>query len=645
MPTVPITSSSVVGIPSKSAWATTATWHVGATTEHDSAEIFAVFSCSGSDQAPHLGRHLVAELSSHSDTSLADFHTLLTQKIASVSDEATLSLALIWRTEFGISLLGFGGARIALQRRQAGWRWLCDGQSESQVLQGKLVPGDVFVLETAIGSDLEGFPQDVVTDVEMTAMQLMPMVQRFVDQGELAIQLLQFSDPDAEADLSSPPATRRLSLGSVNRSLSQAQAAAEEVPDLPASSTSSQLLSASPSHLITPARISEGITKAQVRSPRHSRLPGWWKVFKWERKPQENRISIVRVLAVVALIGAVVGLIFGVRIWRVRDEHEKVLLPLKQLTQEVQAIPDTERFVKRDAAKSLLERLEATQVSFRTNQREIQTLVAQVQPIYEAAAAETNLVNLATFFDFRLVDQGFLAGRASREQNEVVFLDTSQSRALHLDLDSKRSGRVDLGGVTQPQDVSISSGLAFWMTPTQAVQTALTGTDPKVITNWINGREPQFLERFGDNVYALDTEAGQIWRASTAEVASPSAWIRSARGVDLPSVTSMAIDGEIWLGSSQGDVYRLARGERLDFAISGLLEPLTSSLLLAVTADGTTLAVVEPARQRIVFVNKQTGEYLRQVRSPQIGAVTDVFWGPGETQLYLVAGSVVYRVE
>lgn len=630
----------MVGIPSKSAWATTASWHVSGATTHDSAEVFAVISSSGDEQSPHVGRRLVGEFSSQAQSSLADFHTFLTDQISTIPDSTTVSLALFWRSGSTISLISFGGARIALQRRQGAWRWLCDGTSDAQVLQGKLSPGDVFVLQTTIAKHLEGFPSEVVTDAEMSAMQLVPMVQRFPDQGELALQLLQVSDPESESQAATPPATRRLSLATQTPPVQ-----ADPSNHSASSNTSPSSTPAAPSHLITPARLSEGITQAQVTSPRRNKPPGWWRFLRWERRPQENRISVVRVLAVVIVVAGVIGLIFGVRILRVQAEYDQVLIPLNQLTQEVQNIPDSDRFTKRDAAKSLLERLEATQVSYRTNEREVQALIAKIQPLYDAAAAETNLVNLPTFFDFRLVDQGFLAGRASRDQNKVAFLDTSQSRALLLDLESKRSERIETSGVTQPQDVAITSALVFWMTPTQAVQTSIAGTDSTVLSNWVNGQEPQFFERFGDNVYALDGEAGQLWRVSTTQAASPSGWIRSARGVDLSTVTSLSIDGDIWLGSTQGDVYRLSRGERVDFAITGLLEPLSGSVLLATTAEGTTLAIVEPARQRIVFVNKQTGEYLRQVRSPQVGAVTDVFWGPGETQLYLVAGSVVYRVE
>jgi len=82
----------------------------------------------------------------------------------------------------------------------------------------------------------------------------------------------------------------------------------------------------------------------------------------------------------------------------------------------------------------------------------------------------------------------------------------------------------------------------------------------------------------------------------------------------------------------------------LEFLVEGLLEPFTSTLLLATTEDGNKLAVVEPAQNRLVVLSKD-GVYQLQMKSEQIGGVTDIFLSQDERYAYLVAGSVVYQVE
>ncbi|MCD8484891.1 hypothetical protein LRY60_04865 [Candidatus Woesebacteria bacterium] len=66
---------------------------------------------------------------------------------------------------------------------------------------------------------------------------------------------------------------------------------------------------------------------------------------------------------------------------------------------------------------------------------------------------------------------------------------------------------------------------------------------------------------------------------------------------------------------------------------------------MAANEEGEKLVVVEPAQKRLVVFQKETGEYLQQITSEQIGAVTDVVLDEEERVAYLLAGSVVYRVE
>jgi hypothetical protein len=630
--------SSVVGIPSKTAWSTTAAWHFG------DGELFAAVSFWGSEQAPHDGRHLVSALSQDREAnSPAEIYQQLKSLVSNIEEGTQFSGAFLWVSGAAVFVLSFGHARIALQRAGS-WRWLVSGDMPEQVLQGKQQPGDLYALLTFSGESLSALTQSVVTDDEMAITLLMPMVQRLENQAEVAAQMVHIEGgADNTPDLAGSSISRLKPLIVEEPIEPEEQSSPGE--DIPEPSPVSFSGSQDATHLISPAKLSQGIEAAHVVRPKRGRVPKWWRFLRWERRESLPRVKLLRVVAVVILVGVVLSTVVGVRAWRLRSEYQEVIEPLLAATQEVSAYPEDQRFAQRDAARSLLERLQATKVSFQTNQREVERLKGQVQLLYEQTAAETNLVTLPIFFDFRLVESGFLATKASTDREVAVFIDPSQSRALQMDLGTKRTERIDAAAAASAQDVALSGTQVYWTSQANVTRTTLAGTEPTVIHTWPENRDPKLIERFGTNLYVMDTAAQQLWRLDSQSTASPSAWIRAARGVDLSSITSLTIDGEIWLGSREGDVYRLALGERQDFAITGLQDPLSSTVQLATSVDGTTLAIVEPAMQRVVFVNKQTGEYLRQVSSPQIGAVTDVFWGVGEKQLYLVAGSVVYRVE
>lgn len=624
MQTLHAAYSSVVGIPSKSAWSTTAAWHF------DTGSLFATVAFWGDEQAPHDGRRFIGALSQGDQvSSSAEIYQKLRTLSQDKADSTYFSGSFLWVQGTAIFIVSFGHARVAVQRAGT-WRWIISGNQVDQVLQGSLQDGDIFAGLTSAGAELSLLTQTEVADPEMAATLLMPVVQRLENQAEVAVQIVSFSSGVEQIH---QPVTI------------QPEVELLEETAVPQKSHYSLSHKPAPSHLISPARLSQGVQAADVVIPRQRGIPKWWKFMRWERKDTFPKIKVLRVLAIVGIISAVLGTVIGVRIWRVNTERAQIIAPLITAAQEVSAYPEDQRFMQRDAARSLLERLQATKVSFRTNQREVQALIAQVQILYDQTAAESNIVNLPVYFDFRLVESSFLATRASVNGDEAVFLDPTKNSALRMDLATKKTERIETTSVASSQDVALSGSQIFWTSAQNVIRTALSGTDATTLHTWSSDRNPQLIEHFGTNVYVMDTASQQLWRIDAESPASPSAWIRSARGVDLSSISSLTIDGEIWLGSREGDIYRLAQGERRDFAPTGLLEPLSSTVLLASSVDGNILAVVEPATQRVVFINKDTGEYIRQVKSQQIGAVTDVFWGAGEQQLYLVAGSVVYRVE
>lgn len=628
--------SSGVGIPSKTVWSTTATWNFS------KGSLFAAVSFRGGEQAPHEGRRFVGELSQGDfGSSPAEVYQKLMQLKQSLDPDTVFSGAFLWVQGGSAFIVSFDHALVVVQR-SGRWRELISGAQKDQVLQGKVQSGDIFALSTASEPVLV-LTQSVVADSEMAATLLMPAIQRLENQAEVAVQTILFGEP-----LVVPDENKNEDSANISRVIPAPSDSSEKVPEQnPVKPEAKYSFSypQAPTHLISPARLSEGIQSADVVVPKQRGLPKWWRFFRLERKASFPKIKIFRVLAIVLVVFGVFATVLGVRAWRVNTEYTTVVVPLEQSVQEIQAYPEDQRFAQRDAAQSLLERLQATKVSFRTNQREVQTLISQVQTLYNQTAADSSLVNLPVFFDFRLVESTFLATKASIERDQAIFYDPSQNSALKMDLASKRTERVETSAVSGSRDVALAEAQIFWTSPQQVIRTSGTGTDSLTLHTWPADRDPNILERFGTNIYVMDTAVQQLWRFDSQTAASPSAWIRSARGVDLTSITSMTIDGEIWLGSREGDIYRLAQGERREFVPTGLLQPFSSSLLLSSSVEGNVLAVVEPTTQRVVFINKETGEYIRQIRSQQIGAVTDVFWGPGEQSLYLVAGSVVYRVE
>lgn len=639
---MPIETAAAVGVPAKTAWSTTATLR------NAQGELYVAAGFSGTNEAPFEGREFISQLNNQQFTDAATVYQFLAEywKDIKNNEEVAASWSVVWRQGENITLLTFGYGLVGLLRSDSS-RWLIAGQQENQVLEGQLKEGDRLILATARVTDLQ-LPLELWKDhlVEDIGDELIAKVRHSKDSAELALLTI--------GAVGAPPPSlvdaRELAAeGTLNKNSTQADDAGpiinngrqrNDEPEPPLEDSSSQ---SAQSHLISPSKLAAGIVaNKQEHTPR------------WQQKQNRfsnllttfRQLSWIRLVVVALVVLAVIG---GLTWWRytnIQSEKQEVVIPLQEKVQQLSSYDEKQRLAQRDEANSLLERLKATRVKFAANRRQIESLESQVEQIYNNISGEKEAVNLPVFYDFRLVVANFLATKAARYEDTAVFMDANEQKLISLHLDTKNNETANSEFVGGGRDIALWGSEAYILRGQDITKVPTGGANAEPLAAFDDEVEdPILLDGFGDNLYALDKGSQQIWRTPRELEASSSAWIRSAPGVDFEATTSLVVDGDIWLGTNNGNIYRLRRGNRIDFELQGLLEPFTSTLLLAAADEGEKLVVVEPAGQRLVVFNKEDGVYQQQLESQQLGGVTDIFMNQDETVVYLVAGSVVYRVD
>lgn len=614
-----MTTASVVGIPSKTSWSTTASLRL------PKAEVWCACGFSGGEDSPHEGRKFITFLENISTTSAQEMYQQISSYLEDLNSGTAYSIALGYRSRQSVLLMTFGFGVIAFGRGTDEFRWLMDGSQEKMVLEGSVQAGDTLLFATARFTEMK-FPLEKYIQLPTNDLSadLFPRVQGHPSSGEIAVLFVR-----EETAMSWSP----------QQTTVQTNTTAED-------SKHNISTSAQSSHLISPEKIRAGVEAAEVTEI-SSQAPR--KVsFSWLQRFQDfnwRQLHLMRIAVVVCIVFGLIGGLVWYRSWNVQKEYTNVVVPLEQLTAEV--VQEQDKFTQRNKSESLLERISATRLSYSANRRRLTDLQTQVESIFNQISGQKNIVNLPVFYDFRLISPEFLATKVARERNRAFFLDVNRNQVISLDLNTKQNETIPLQGVKNPLDITTIGSRLFFLNMSGVISTTLSGVDAVTAVGFDEDVEnPSNLSSFGENIYVLDRGAQQIWRAdATSTEASPSGWVRSAAGVDFSAVSSMAINGSIWLGSSYGDVYKLALGTRENFQFVGLPEPFTASLLIATNPEGEKLAVVEPSQQRLVVFQKETGEYLQQVTSEQIGAVTDVIMSEDESVVFLLAGSVVYRIE
>lgn len=612
------TTASIIGIPSKSTWSSTAT--------HKAAKenFWCAASFSGDEQSPFEGRRFIKFFENLEPTSLAELYKQLDQGIQHIRKETFVSVAFVLTGQKTL-LATWGGGVIGLVR-DGRVRWLADGSAERVVLEGDVRPGDFLVLGTARAREL-GLTDSLLSSADPDALvaALFARTQQHVHSGEIALQCIRI-----EA-LAQEEGKKEIT------EMAEEAVVVSPVP-LPSSSSGTK-------HLISPQKLEAGILASaeeqKVKVKRALALPD---LHQFLARVPLAKVHWIRAGIAAAVLGMMVFAFVGYRAYSVGKERREVLVPLQTLAQELSHFRPEQRAEQRVAAQTLLERLKATRIVYNANARELVLLTEQVEKLYGEISGERSVVNLPVFFDFRLIQADFLATKVSREKEQAVFLDTNAPAYMRVNLNTKKNEKLPIEGTSAPVDVALATGTTYSLGGKTLTRLPMGEAKHTVLASLDGLVEGSQLETFGDTLYVLDRAGQQIWRVGTGEDASPSGWVRSARGIDFSKITSMTINGAIWLGSEDGEIFKLSRGERETFVVNGLPEAFTSSLLLSATQTGEKLAVVEPKKERMVILNKN-GEYLLQVHSPQIGAVTDVLLSEDEKIVYLIAGSVVYAVE
>jgi hypothetical protein len=143
------------------------------------------------------------------------------------------------------------------------------------------------------------------------------------------------------------------------------------------------------------------------------------------------------------------------------------------------------------------------------------------------------------------------------------------------------------------------------------------GDDVRAIGTFIRDAEANLY-----NLYVVDPSAQQILRYSPAAdgggfPVAPNQWLSAPR--DVSRITSMYIDGDIWLADG-GDLLRVVRGNSEGWEASPPDDEVLRSkpaYRLITSGDASregTIYGFDPANRRVVAVSKINGTYLEQFR-------------------------------
>lgn len=370
------------------------------------------------------------------------------------------------------------------------------------------------------------------------------------------------------------------------------------------------------------------------------------------RAPMSERSKKIMRLAVLAIIGVIIILaISSLLTSRKASDIAKTLAPYDTRYEQLLALGPDKQLDKlrglRELSRDLSDRVQQTKET--SLKRAYEQLLSRVNETFANASGEKHMDKLPVYYDFRLIAPDFVANAVGFDTpgKLAVFLDGSHSRLLSLSLETKEALTLSVDEqLAKPFALAVENRKAYVLgdSGVMALSLPLDKLGSIVILRDSTWNSPKLVDVFGTNAYIFDSGVRNILKYDLTNTgASPSGWMRNKEGVDFDLVTSIKVDGGVWVGESNGKLFRFMQGAPSAFSYTGVLDQPTSTIYVYTTQESGNLYVLEPHAKRLLILNKN-GEYQKSITSDDLATTTGLIVDETVNKAYILSGSLVYEV-
>lgn len=169
-------------------------------------------------------------------------------------------------------------------------------------------------------------------------------------------------------------------------------------------------------------------------------------------------------------------------------------------------------------------------------------------------------------------------------------------------------------------------------------QSKSSGAKKTVIKNNDSWDTPKAVVPYQANIYILDQKKGVIKYIGTS---SKSNYFAS-ESPDLSKATGMAIDGSVWIVTSDGKILKYTKGKKDNFGLTGFDKSLNNPSKIYTTVEMNDVYILDNGNKRIVKINKD-GTFQKAITSPVIAQAKDFDIIESDKKVYVLSNNKVYE--
>jgi hypothetical protein len=626
----------VVGLPSAIGWAQVVRNHSG--------RLICAYAVTGQN-AHSIGRDLADTITTAEPYNAVTLHQFLLDLLSQTRKaNVTLQLAVILQIDQQLFVGAYHG-QILYQRGDS-VRALLTAEAEPQLLEGKVSPGVTVAaltaqLATSFSDDIQA---DLLSglDIDTLVTTLMPKLHGVADSAQSAVAFVQAQQ------LTEATVTHQNLLGHSRLFKSDSTSPTNQIQAF-----GKTLLPLGKLLLLGTQKL--GILLQKTGIAAGQLIVKLWKngqAFWQQASPRQRKKLTVIAGCVVAIFILLIGAVGWY--WHSRQTKTAVVLaaiaPSATLITEAESRIESDPLLARDKVNQAVTDLTALSQKYPKPgylQQPIATELEKAKKLAESISGLSQLTELPVFFDLRLTEPNFIASKVVISDTVGLFADTERKQIIKLDLAKKQSSVLPLGELNTLVDLSANDEQLY--TLGNGIQTSSI-TDTKSTTSLKDAgdsdRDATLMRSFSSYLYLLNPIKRNIFRFSIdkTKISEPIGWLLDKKDLDFAQLTSLAVDGDVWLTDKTGQIFKYTQGKRVSWQLTGLSTQPDSTLMVVTDDTLQNLYFLEPNRRRLLVVAK-SGQLLRELSSPTLAAATG--FGVSETQqkAFIISGSTVYSLE
>jgi hypothetical protein len=280
---------------------------------------------------------------------------------------------------------------------------------------------------------------------------------------------------------------------------------------------------------------------------------------------------------------------------------------------------------------------------------DIARLLQSVDDTYAVVTKTYTLKNLSPYFDLTTVNQQAIGSKIALASPSILVSDSMQSAVYKIGTES-RSG-VAVIGQSDAEGLISAEGdgpIVYAVSRRGIVRTQKD--DSQVVS--LMGVGPEWgsvvdMQVFASSVYLLDQSRNQVWKyiPEGNGFGAVRNYISSDESVSLMDATSLAIDGNVWVGLAKGEVIKFYSGKRDNFDLASLEIPIAHLQGIYTDELMDYLYVLDDITGRVIVFLKKDGSYVSTYESEQFKGAGDVVVDVENAQLYVINKQSLYRTE